>query len=139
MKFLVYKITNIKNNKFYIGQTNDMLARWISHLSFANSGGETYFANAIRKHGENSFVIEILERCETEKFVSDREIFWIAELKSKDKNIGYNMTDGGWNERSSGITGNSRKTIKISICKRQKGPINARAQATIGGSGKTTR
>lgn len=34
--FYLYKITNLVNNKIYIGQTNDPKQRWSHHKSDAN-------------------------------------------------------------------------------------------------------
>lgn len=50
---------------------------------------------AMAKHGIENFKEEILHEYESFKEASDQEIFLIANLKSQDKKIGYNITDGG--------------------------------------------
>ena len=50
----IYKITNIQNNKPYIGQTiRPIEQRFHRHLNEALNGIlDTHFARAIRKHGK---------------------------------------------------------------------------------------
>lgn len=94
--FYVYKITNKQNNKIYIGKTNNIKIRWTHHKYNAITKGESsYFYNAIRKYGEDNFLIEIIENCVDEDVALAQEIYWIATLKSNDRDIGYNLTNGG--------------------------------------------
>ena len=48
----------------------------------------------MNKYGYNNFIITQIEECENNK-LDEREIYWIAQYKSNDKNYGYNMTAGG--------------------------------------------
>lgn len=84
---IIYKITNLINDKFYIGQDikNDP--------NYFGSG--TMIINAIRKYGKNNFKKEILEICSNEKIMDEREIFWIKELNATNRKIGYNICEGG--------------------------------------------
>ena len=61
----IYKHTNKKNGKVYIGKTLDKPEdRWRDHVNEANSGKYNYrFHNAIRKYGEDAFSMEIIEKC----------------------------------------------------------------------------
>lgn len=96
MPYFVYKITNIKNNKIYIGKTNDLEKRWYHHIYNALIKNEaTYFYNSIRKYGALNFKIETIEECDSEVLALDKEKYWIAILNCRDRKIGYNMTDGG--------------------------------------------
>ena len=52
----IYKITNLKNNKIYIGFTiNEIEVRLRNHIraSRQNKERHTYLHSAIRKYGEN--------------------------------------------------------------------------------------
>jgi len=50
--YIVYKITNKKNGKSYIGKTEYSLEhRWNRHLSSAKNGSKFRFHSAIRKYG----------------------------------------------------------------------------------------
>ena len=53
----IYKITNIQNNKVYIGQTiRPVKDRFNRHINDAlNNIIDTHFARAIRKHGKENF------------------------------------------------------------------------------------
>ena len=89
---IIYKITNIINNKVYIGQTvNNLKTRWYKHCHF---NGCRMLHNAILKYGENNFTQEIIEHCPINE-LNKREIYWISFYKSNDKQFGYNILQGG--------------------------------------------
>ena len=89
---VIYKITNIINNKVYIGQTvNTIKYRWHKHC---NSDGCRSLHNAILKYGKENFNIEIIETLPIEK-LDEREIYWISFYKSNTKKFGYNILLGG--------------------------------------------
>lgn len=94
---IVYKITNIKNGKIYIGKTIKQLqVRWKMHIKHAMiEHRQTKFCNAIRKHGVESFSIETLCTCNTIEELNEREIEIIAEYQATDPNKGYNISTGG--------------------------------------------
>lgn len=88
-QFSVYKITCLDNNKIYVGQTYKTLReRLFDHFSCARSGVDTKFYRAIRKHGEDKFVIELIEVCDSQETLDEREFFWIQKLNSV--KLGYN-------------------------------------------------
>lgn len=92
----IYKITNLVNNKIYIGQTiTGVDSRWKGHLY---KDGCKFLHNAILKYGKENFKIEVIEYCEENK-LDDREIYWISYYHSTDRNIGYNILKGGNNGR----------------------------------------
>lgn len=116
MTYFVYKIINSINNKIYIGKTNDLEKRWIAHIYAAQINKEnTYFYNAIRKYEATSFIKEIIEECETEEKALEREIFWIKELNTRHRHIGYNMTDGG--DGVSGLKHSEMSKRRMSLIK----------------------
>lgn len=89
----IYKITNLINNKIYIGKTVSSIAyRWDQHKSAAKHGVEWYLYNAIRKYGEDNFKIEQIEEIKDE-LLNEREQYWIKYYNSYKE--GYNMTIGG--------------------------------------------
>lgn len=61
----VYKITNIKNNKIYIGSSKHILQRWKNHVRELNKKKHKnfYLQNDWIEYGENCFVFDILEEC----------------------------------------------------------------------------
>lgn len=90
---IIYKITNIKNNKIYIGQTiNSLETRFNRHKNDAlNNIIDTHFARAIRYYGPESFVAEIIDTAESEDELTKKEKYWINYYNSI--NEGYNETD----------------------------------------------
>ena len=95
--FTIYKITNIKNSKIYIGQTSlTPEQRLIAHISNAlDNNVNTKLARAIRKYGKDSFITEQIDIALTQDIANKKEIHWIKKYNSTDRNIGYNMTIGG--------------------------------------------
>ena len=89
----IYKITNIQNNKVYIGQTirpiNDRFHRHINDAM--NNTLDTHFARAIRKYGKDSFIIEEIDKATSQNELNEKEQYWIRYYDSV-KN-GYNETD----------------------------------------------
>ena len=88
----IYKITNKINNKIYIGQSNDVHKRILSHIS-GKKNGTSVIHNAIKKYGAENFEIEILER-DIENY-NEREKYWINYYNSTDRSCGYNILGGG--------------------------------------------
>lgn len=92
---LIYKATNIVNNKVYIGQTVKSLEkRKTKHLCEAFKYERTRFHKAIVKYGPDNFIWEVLEdNIQSIENLDDKEIYWIKSYDSFNK--GYNDTKGG--------------------------------------------
>ena len=91
----IYKITNKKNQKIYIGKT--LLtpeARFKEHIKdhYKEEEGNRPLYRAMKKYGIENFFVETVEECE-EKDINEREKYWI-EYYGSFKN-GYNATIGG--------------------------------------------
>ena len=104
----IYKITNIINDKVYVGQAVSHIlnhkryrpygheGRFRCHISEAFSRKKNqshYLNNAIRKYGVCNFVVELIELCEISNS-DNREIHYIKEFNSLFPN-GYNLKNGG--------------------------------------------
>lgn len=94
----IYKITNLINNKVYIGQSTNIKERWKAHRSRPfQKNSEQYNSllyRSIRKYGLENFSFEIIEECD-KRFLDEREIYWIAYYSSNNFENGYNLTKGG--------------------------------------------
>ena len=93
----IYKITNLINGHFYIGQSVDIKQRFAGHKTSAkNLQHKDHNAPihlAMAKYGCENFSYEILEECDRSQ-LNDREVFWIDFLQGT-KNGNYNILAGG--------------------------------------------
>lgn len=91
--YTVYKATNTKNNKVYVGFDSYWPNRQKSHES-ASKKWDTKFYRAIRKYGFENFIWEVIyQSLEYEHTLKVMEPFFIHEHDSY--NTGYNATLGG--------------------------------------------
>lgn len=88
----IYSITNLYNNKIYIGQSNDIKRRWRNHKNDLNKNKHQnmYLQNSWNKHGENAFDFKIIELCEL-SLLDSKEMYYINKLKTFNKKYGYNL------------------------------------------------
>lgn len=82
---IIYKTTNLVNNKFYIGQDSNNNPEYL--------GSGILLQKAIEKYGIKNFVKQTLEICKDKDHLNDRETYWIE--KTEAKKYGYNIADGG--------------------------------------------
>jgi group I intron endonuclease len=111
----IYQITNSITHDFYIGKTKkDIKLRFKEHLYKARNNIQTHFYRAIRKYGENNFLITLLEETK-EQLLNNKEIKWIKKLKPT-----YNMTKGG----EGGLTKIYTKEERLIVSKKYTGKGN---------------
>lgn len=83
---IIYKTTNLIDNKIYIGQSI------YDNKNYLGSG--LHISRAINLYGKENFKKEILEYCD-HKILNDREVYWITVFNSTNLDIGYNIESGG--------------------------------------------
>jgi hypothetical protein len=88
MKYLIYKITNNINKKYYIGMHRT------KNINDGYMGSGTLLKLAIKKYGIHNFNKEILFNFDNEKEMVEKEKELIKETIN-DKNA-YNIAMGGW-------------------------------------------
>lgn len=82
----IYKITNIINNKIYIGKdTKD-------NPTYFGSG--KLIKRAIKKYGISNFIKEIIDYSDNNEELCIKEIYWIKFYDATNPKIGYNIMDG---------------------------------------------
>lgn len=81
----IYKITNIKNSKIYVGKD--------THDDPNYFGSGLLITRAIKKYGKDKFKKEILESCTTLAELDKQELYWIQTLNCLNPN-GYNILLG---------------------------------------------
>ena len=90
----IYKITNINNEKCYIGKTTNFLTRWRTHSKRGLKAEEASMNQLylfMWEEGIENFSFEIVEVCDKDK-QTEREKYWTEFYKSN--YYGYNMKVG---------------------------------------------
>ena len=86
----IYLITNLDNNKKYVGLTKfSITERFYQHVKRG-----FLLTEAIKKYGEDKFFIELIEEVDTAGRAYELEQYYIKEYNTKVP-YGYNLTDGG--------------------------------------------
>lgn len=87
----VYTISNIINNKVYVGYSNDVLRRLSGHKSKLTSNKHhcIHLQRAINEYGIDNFKFELLTEC-PEEILASEEHYWSNLLNSHSDNYGYN-------------------------------------------------
>lgn len=90
----IYKITNKKNGKFYIGSSKHIDRRWWEHKNdlIKNNHYNSKLQHAWNYHGADVFEFTILENVNDDKLL-EREKFYLDMFKPYIRGIGYNISD----------------------------------------------
>jgi group I intron endonuclease len=93
----IYKITNVVNQKIYIGQTINPSERWSRHK---NRGKNIKYIRhplycSMKKYGIDKFIFEIINQYLNADDADINEIKYIEQYKSRDRQFGYNIDEGG--------------------------------------------
>lgn len=93
----VYKITNLINNKSYIGVTKyNFYKRYNYRSDWWNAPSvNLYLKNSVIKYGHENFSVEILENCLFEEEIYFLEKYYIKHYDTLNPKFGYNFTSGG--------------------------------------------
>jgi hypothetical protein len=84
---IIYKTTNLINGKSYIGKDTK------NNENYLGSG--LLLKSAIKKHGKENFIKEVLEVCDNHTELKQREKFWIEYYNAVDDSMYYNIRPGG--------------------------------------------
>lgn len=92
----IYSIRNTLNGKVYVGKSINIERRFSLHRHLLNKeirdrDVNRHLFNAVKKYGIDKFSFEIIEEVEGEALLADRELFWMVELKSTNRDFGYNL------------------------------------------------
>lgn len=98
--YIIYKTTNTINGKFYIGQ------HVTTNIDDGYIGSGTLLKKAISKYGKEKFTREIIEYCNYQDELNDREKYWISQYNGVDLEECYNISEGG----DGGFVANSQET-----------------------------
>lgn len=86
----IYKTTNLENGKFYIGQKKSDTFLGENYL-----GSGVRLRSAIKHHGEDKFIVEMIDTADSREELNNKEIYWIDKLDATNLDIAYNIALGG--------------------------------------------
>ena len=122
----IYKTTNLINGKIYVGKHKS------SYFTEDYKGSGKIIKLAIKKYGLDNFKLELVEWCEDEISLANREIYWISYYR---RLLGiencYNIDKGGiggefggfsWKGRSQSLTHKTRKGESLRLSGKMRGP-----------------
>jgi len=96
MNGIVYKVTNLLNNKIYIGKTSKTLEDRKRRHYYDSKRKKTHFHLALLKYSKESFSWEILRNnCQSLEELNFYEMLYISMFNSNNRLFGYNVTNGG--------------------------------------------
>lgn len=94
----IYKITNLINNKIYIGQTTSCVQKRFDEHNIHGKYNKMPIDKALFKYGKENFKVEIIDdKAKDQDELNLKEQYYIALYNSCDKKIGYNLLIGGKN------------------------------------------
>ena len=116
----IYETTCLETGKIYIGckvGTPETTSEYF--------GSGLLFRRALNKYGQDNFVKRIVDFADSKEQLLELEKFWIAKMDSRNRKIGYNITEGGvW-----GDTKTNHPNLK-EICKKisdgNKGKVSSK-------------
>ena len=112
---IIYKITNLVNNKIYIGQTNGNRKSYL--------GGGKILKLAFKKYGRYNFKKEVIIEGNFNRFLTDElEKHYIRLYNSTNKKVGYNLENGG--EGHPGKKHTEETKLKMSIAAKGKKKVS---------------
>lgn len=120
---VIYKATNTKNGKAYIGFSSNFQSRLTAHKNKAARGDCQYLHNAINKWGWDAFEWQVLyESKDSEHCLRVMEPKLIEEHNTFWENGGYNLTKGGEGTLGSKRSEESKKLISEKAKQRKLTP-----------------
>jgi group I intron endonuclease len=84
---VIYETINKINGKRYIGKDKHNDPKYLGSGKLLNK--------AIKKYGRENFIKTILEHCESEEHMSERERHWIKITNAQTSDLYYNIGEGG--------------------------------------------
>lgn len=94
----VYKIANVKSGRYYIGYSTHIVRRFYVHKSKlrGNCHDNIFLQRAYNLDGEDSFIFEIIHKCNTEEEAKEIELTYLTNIDIREQiyNLNYNNSGG---------------------------------------------
>lgn len=128
--YYIYITTNLVNNKKYIGlhKTNDLFDGYI--------GSGRIFIRAKKKYKASNFSKIILEFCENEEELKEREVYWVEYYGAYESRNYYNTTKGGESKSGNKLSESTKEIISVKLKDYFKNNPQAVERLRENGSGK---
>jgi len=121
---IIYKITNLVNNKIYIGQTNGNRKNYL--------GGGKILKLAFKKYGRCNFKKEIIIKGDFNRTLTDElEKHYIRLYNSTNKKVGYNLENGGEGHPGKKHTKETKLKMSIAAKGKKKAPFSDQHKLNI--------
>ena len=91
----IYIITNLVNNKVYVGQTSNIRKRFSDYNGTKYLTSDRPVYKAIKKYGQDNFTFEIAKLVSTKYELDKYEKIFIQKYNSSNPKYGYNIGKGG--------------------------------------------
>jgi group I intron endonuclease len=117
----IYRITNLKTGKVYIGSTIKMLTRrFACHITNLNKNKHhsPYLQSSWNKYRQENFIFEVIEVCldNSHEYVNLREQWWLDFYQSYYPDYGYNV-----NRKADRKTYTQDQKTKVALRKNPEG------------------
>jgi group I intron endonuclease len=123
---IVYKITNLKNGKVYVGVTKYPLEKRKNEHRLSMRDKQQPLYIAMREDGWESFVWEVIDQANSLDDLARKERHWIQVCKSNDPVYGYNVAPGGTVSTNNTL----RKRFSLPVRKELSDALNRLSAAT---------
>lgn len=144
--YTVYKITNLYNNKCYIGSTTyNLKHRKSGHLSRAKHGSNHLIHKALRKYKPDNFTWEVIENCDTSEEMYDMEFHYIKQYNTvlpdgynmtcgyDNTTLGYKFSDEARERQSKRMMGKNNTNYGVKWTEEQKNNLSKKVKGKSGG------
>lgn len=121
---VIYLIRNLLDGKGYVGSAIDIKDRYKAHVrDFNADNNSAYLQNAWKFHGDDNFILEILEIVDDSSKLIEREQYWMDRLQIYKRKNGYNISPTAGSVRGSKRTESQKKNLSNVVKEqwRQKG------------------
>jgi group I intron endonuclease len=111
----IYKIVNKINGRYYIGSSINIRKRWNEHKRTLrqNNHDNSFLQKSWNKHGEETFIFEIIENVVDVTKLLEREQHYLNLINPFNKDITYNLCKTAGNML--GFKHNDESKLKMSI------------------------
>lgn len=128
----IYKITNTKNSRIYIGSAVNIEQRWRAHKSYLNRNihANPKLQASWNKYGQENFKFEVIHECLKDDLLI-YEQYWIDFFKANNYTLGFNILAKAANRAGHKASAETRAKMSASQKERFKDPAQKIARNLV--------